>query len=199
MTTKNSIIKKLVVAYFFLSFSACDSNNSNDNNKPNPQNQNIARIVVSKDGVGPINAQTPFNMHQMTVAFQDFSVTEFTQSKQGVGSPVIRVSEEGKPLLIINPDSQQQNIFSVFILSPRIGNALNHPIGTQYNKIYPHDQLEPCAAGSDDFIGKVLCAAPSTPNILYAFTGEHDTTKLTTPPLETLANWHLDTIIWKAP
>ncbi|MCK5725438.1 MAG: DUF1131 family protein [Thiotrichaceae bacterium] len=191
-------LNTLALACLSLSLSACNNETDNNSHQEIGKEIKLNQILISRDGIGPINKSMPFNMHQVTKAFPDFSVTEFTQSKKGVTSPVIRVSDEGKPLLIINPDSKQQSIFSIFVRSSRIGNSLGHPVGTQYKKVYP-DHREPCTAGTDDFIGKVLCVAPNAHNILYAFAGNNNTNKPATPPLEVLANWHLETIIWRKP
>ncbi len=154
-------------------------------------------IVLSADGVGPINASTPFNMHQITRAFEDYSVTEYTQFQKGNTEPVIRISEDGKPLILINPDIEKKGIFSVFVMSNKIGNALGHNIGMPYNKIYRYNEVEPCIAGTEEFTGKVLCIAPKVQNILYVFSGRWDGPKDEAPPAAILSSWTLDTIVWK--
>lgn len=153
--------------------------------------------MLSTDGVGPINASTPFNMHQITLAFQDYSVTEYTQFQDGDSIPVIRVSENGKPLLLIHPDEKRNNIFSIYIMSNKVGNALGHEIGTAYNKIYNYGETEPCIAGTEEFTGRVLCMAPKATNLLYVFSGNWDGPKKEAPPTAILTSWVLDTIIWR--
>ena len=174
---------------------ACDS----DKNSTNASKKRAVQpsIMLSADGVGPINASTPFNMHQITLAFQDYSVTEYTQFQHGDSIPVIRVSEDGKPLLLINPDNEQKSIFSIFVMSNKIGNVLGHEIGTPYNKIYNYGETEPCTAGSEEFTGKVLCLAPNASNLLYVFAGDWDGPKTETPPTPILSTWELKTIIWR--
>lgn len=170
---------------------------SDEEAKPKTSGSNVSKIMLSTDGVGPINASTPFNMHQVTLAFQDYSVTEYTQFKKESSTPVIRVSEGGKPLLLINPDNSNEKIFSIFIMSNKIGNSLGHELGTLYNKIYHYKETEPCIAGTDDFLGKVLCMAPKAENILYVFSGIWDGPKDEAPPTAILSEWALDSIVWK--
>lgn len=170
---------------------------SDEDAKPKAPAANVSKIMLSTDGVGPINASTPFNMHQVTLAFQDYSVTEYTQFKKESSTPVIRVSEDGKPLLLINPDNSHKKIFSIFILDNTIGNSLGHKLGVLYNKIYKYEETEPCIAGTDDFLGKVLCMAPKTKNILYVFSGIWDGPKDEAPPTAILSEWALDSIVWK--
>lgn len=171
--------------------------NSNDQSEARSPEADDNRIMLSVDGVGPINTSTPFNMHQVTIAFQDYSVTEYTQFTKDNSSLVIRVSENGKPLLLINPDSSHEKIFSIFIQSNKIGNSLGHEIGSIYNTIYTYEETEPCIAGTEEFTGKVLCLAPKTRNILYVFSGIWDGPKNEAPPTAILAEWKLVSIIWK--
>ncbi len=192
MNTRTAVLFSLMLSLLI----ACGSRDKADETA-NPQKKQHNPIVLSADGVGPINASTPFNMHQITRAFQDYSVTEYRQFQSGNAEPVIRISEAGKPLILINPDADQKGIFSVFVMSNKIGNALGHDIGTPFNKIYTYDTTEPCIAGTEEFTGKVLCIAPSAQNILYVFSGKWDGPNNEVPPAAILASWVLDTIVWK--
>lgn len=51
----------------------------------------------------------------------------------------------------------------------------------------------------EDLAGKVLCRAPNTGNILYLFSGTWDGTNNNLPPLPVLANWQIESFIWKPP
>ncbi len=187
---------KIIILFSLLTLFTAGCESAEDP-KPKAVDYNVSKIMLSTDGVGPINASTPFNMRQVTRAFQDYSVTEFTQFKKESSTPVIRVSEDGKPLLLINPDNSREKIFSIFIMSNKIGNSLGHELGTQYNKIYNYEETEPCIAGTDDFLGKVLCMAPKAENILYVFSGIWDGPKDEAPPTAILSEWALDSIVWK--
>lgn len=174
---------------------ACGNDKADTNNSlANTPQQNI---ILSADGVGPINAQTPFNIHQVTLAFPDFSVEEFTDKKEVDGGRIIRISENGKPILILHPDQDQKLIYSIIIQSTHVGNILGHNIGAIFSDIYSYEQTEACTTGTDELTGKVLCFAPKTPNILYVFSGTSDTPDTQVPPPNILANWKLNSIIWK--
>jgi len=154
-------------------------------------------ITLSAAGVGPLNVSTPFNIHQITLAFDNYSVTEYTKFQQGEQTPVIRVSENGTPLIIINPDTKGDSIFSIMVNSKQIGNTLGHEIGNLYQAVYNHENREPCMAGAEEFSGKVLCIAPKTANIIYQFRGQWDGPDGEIPPTEILSEWVLESIIWK--
>jgi hypothetical protein len=171
------------------------------NNEQNPQQAQTTNtnkdVTISADGVGAINSQTPFNIHQLTQAFPDYSVVEQLSYQKGSQTPVIRISKDGKALMTLNPDQDLKKIFSVTVKSNQIGNSLGHEIGQTYNQIYTYGETEECAPGVEDFSGKVLCFAPKTPNILYLFSGNWDGANNQLPPTEVLASWVLESIIWR--
>ncbi len=156
-----------------------------------------ADIVLSADGVGPLNASTTFNMHQMTVAFSDYSVEEMINFQSGAPYPVVRVSKGGNTILTINPDDSRQNIYSVIIEDNTVNNSLGHPLGSSYSDIYAYGQTEKCQPGSQDMAGKVLCYAPKAPNILYVFNGKWNGPDNKMPPKEILQDWVLESIVWR--
>lgn len=153
--------------------------------------------ILSADGVGPINAETRFNLHDITTAFQSLNVTQQTNYTEGVAYPVITVKKDTKLLLTINPDAKQDKIFSVMAHDNLIGNRLGHHIGMRFADIYTTANEAECAGGTAEFAGKVLCYAPHAGNVLYQFKGAWNGATGQIPPQEVLANWELDAIVWK--
>lgn len=155
--------------------------------------------MLSADGIGPLNAETTFNLHELTMVFQGLNVTQRTNYSEGEQYPVIQVAKGLKTLLTINPDLQQEKIFSVQVHDNLIGNQLGHGIGMKFADIYAYDQLEDCGAGAEEMSGKVLCYAPKTPNILYLFAGSWNGPDGQVPPSDVLARWKLEGMVWKPP
>jgi hypothetical protein len=154
-------------------------------------------IVLSANGVGPINATTSFNMHQMTLAFSDYNVVEELNYHSGTPYPVIRISDGVKTMMTIIPDGSQKNIFSIMIEDNLIINSLGHHLGSNYSEIYTYGQNEECQPGADDMSGKVICYAPKTPNILYVFNGSSAGETGVVPAADVLQGWGLESIIWR--
>lgn len=153
--------------------------------------------MLSVDGVGPINAQTAFNLHDITTVFQGLNVTQQLHYHKGQKYPVIDVTKDTKTLLVINPDVKQQKVFSVMVKDNLIGNRLGHTIGMRFADIYAYGQTEECAAGTEELAGKVLCYAPQTGNILYLFGGTWNGAVGAVPPKDVLATWQMEAMIWK--
>jgi len=193
--TKNPLLIIMLTLIVSIGLTACDNDDAKEVTTTAPENKTI---ILSADGIGPINATTSFNMHQMTLAFSDYSVVEEVNFQDGNPFPAIRISEGVKTILNIIPDAAHKNIYSVIIEDNIIQNSLGHHLGTLYNKVYTYGQNEQCQAGYSDMSGKVLCYAPNTPNILYVFNGKWDnpvTGKI--PPADVLQGWSLESIIWR--
>ena len=156
-------------------------------------------FVLSPDGVGPLNADTPFNFVRIGEAFQGYNVAQETHFLAGEKYPVITVKQKVTPLISINPDYRQQGVFSIVAHNNLIGNKLGHRIGDKFNEIYSYGKTEECGPGIDEWAGKVMCYAPQTGNILYLFAGEQTNTKNQVPPPEVMADWTLEAIVWKPP
>jgi len=187
--------KKIITVVALSTFLSACSND--DDKKTTVVTDTIPEIVLSADGVGPLNASTSFNMHQMTVAFSDYSVEEVINFQQSAPYPVVRISKNGNSLITVNPDPSRQNIYSIIIEDNKVKNSLGHHLGSVYNDVYTYGQTEKCQAGIQDMSGKVLCYAPKTPNILYVFNGKWNGADGKIPPAEILQDWILESIVWR--
>lgn len=192
-------IKHKLIAILFGSIitllSACDND---DKEKTEEAPVQDTSITLSQDGIGPINATTSFNMHQMTLAFSGYNVVEEVNYVEGKPFSAIRISEGVNTVMSIIPDASRQGIYSVIIEDNIVKNSLGHPLGTAYNDIYTYGQNEKCQAGTEDFAGKMLCYAPQFPNILYVFNGKWDDAATgKAPPADILQGWGLESIIWR--
>lgn len=156
-------------------------------------------FMLSGDGVGPLNAETPFNLVRIGDAFQEYNVAEETHFNNGEKYPVITVRQQVKPLLTINPDFQQKRIFSIIVHDNLVGNKLGHSIGSKFSEIYTPANLEQCAPGVEDWAGKVMCFAPKNTNILYLFSGAVPKVTDTVPKPAEMQDWVLESMVWRAP
>lgn len=170
---------------------------SNDDEEKKVTTEKENKIVLSADGIGAINASSSFNMHQITLAFSKYNVVEELNYHTGTPYPVIRVADGVKTIMTVIPDAAQQNIYSVIVEDNTISNSLGHHLGTPYKTVY-EEKAEQCQAGAEDMLGKALCYAPKTPNVIYIFNGKSGSSiegKL--PSDEDLQDWILESIIWR--
>ncbi len=156
------------------------------------------RATVSDLGVGTVTTDTPFNIHQITLAFPNYSVVEELNFQEGEQYPIISVSKGANTLITINPTLDLKSIYSVVVEDNLINNSLNHRLGTLFSDIYADENKAfKCQAGAEEMSGKVLCLAPAASNLLYQFAGTWSGPDAQLPPKEVLLGWALETIIWK--
>jgi hypothetical protein len=180
--------------------SACGDDNATNNSLQATQTLDATSsntILLSSKNIGPINAQTPFNIHHFTMAFQGFNVSQQTSFQEGEAYPVIRVAQGAKNLMTINPTADQTGLYSVVIEDNLVRNQLGHRLSTQFSMIYTEGNIEKCLAGQEELSGKTICYAPNTHNILYIFSGRWNGPDGEIPPKDVLSTWTLDAIIWK--
>ena len=134
--SRNISLIGIIGLFTLLSLSGCGG--KDDKKMKMAKAEEDKTIVLSESGVGPINATTSFNMHQMTVAFSDFNVVEELNYHSGSPYPVIRISEGVKTIMTIIPDGSQKNIFSIIIEDNLIVNSLEHHLGTSYSEVYTY-------------------------------------------------------------
>ena len=172
--------------------------NAQTNNDKASVTANHNRLKISDAGVGPINSATRFNIHDITVAFPNYSVVEQLNFQEGESYPIISVSKGAKTLMTLNPTRDLKSIYSVVVEDNLISNSLNHRIGTLFSDIFTNkDGKFNCQAGAEEMSGKVLCLPPNSANILYLFTGKWSGPDGETPPNDILFGWELESIIWK--
>jgi hypothetical protein len=160
--------------------------------------QTANRPSVSDLGVGSITQETPFNIHQVTLAFPNYSVVEELNFQEGEQYPIISVSKGANTLITINPSLDLKSIYSVVVEDNLINNSLNHRLGTLFSDIFADENKEfKCQAGAEEMSGKVLCLAPGASKLLYQFAGKWTGPDAQLPPKEILSGWALETIIWK--
>ena len=192
---KSGLMTAVLAVSLSIILSSCDNEKKIDTiDTAAPQDTSI---MLSADGIGPINATTSFNMHQMTVAFGNYNVVEEVNYTEGNPFPAIRISEGVNTIMKIIPDASQQGIYSVMIEDNIVKNSLGHPLGTTYSNIYAYGQNEKCQPGVQDYSGKMLCYAPEFHNILYVFNGTSNNTAGKVPPADVLQGWALESIIWR--
>jgi len=192
--------RSLLIFVLFTLLSSCGGNEDNKEQATQAAkaiSPNSNAIVLSSDGVGSINANTPFNIHTITQAFDGLNVSQQTSFQEGEAYPVIRVAKGAKTLFTINPTASKESIYSVIIEDNLIHNHLGHRLSTKFSSIYTYEQVEKCQVGQEELSGKTICYAPNMRNILYIFTGRWSGPDGEMPPEDVLSTWTLDSIIWK--
>lgn len=188
--------KAILLCLSFVLLSACSSDNDGSSGQSSIPLSADA-IILLVDGIGPINSNTSFNIHDITQLFDDLNVSQQTSFQEGESYPIIRVAKGAKTLMTINPTADLNNIYSIVVEDNLVKNNLGHRLSTKFSNVYNHGKAEKCLAGQEELLGKTICYAPKARNILYVFTGRWSGPNNKIPPDDVLSTWTLDSIIWK--
>jgi hypothetical protein len=152
-------------------------------------------FTVTDQGVGPINALTPFDKIELEKILKDYLIVEGNSSARGATSPIFRVSdEEIGELFVLYPNADNTSVSLIVITSPSIHDTSGVSVGTTYDTIFGDQLVADAYPGIQHYTGHVLCHAPGSANITYVFQGDWTGPDGIIPPLNVLQSWTLKEI-----
>ena len=155
------------------------------------------QLTVSEAGLGGLKPDTPFSEDQIQQLFPNFDIVKDSSSTEGELFPVFCIRKDGQDILVINPTSDYQHIFSVQIKSKTVKNQLEANLGSTYHDVYGNQLDKSCSPGVEEQSGKIICLALGSKRIMYVFAGEWHGPDGVLPPIEILRSWELSEIVWK--
>lgn len=160
-----------------------------------------ADLTVTRTGVGPLNASTPYSATLVQNMLPGFTVTSGRESNGFDQLVFIKVGDEGGELLDLLSDQSGRRVEGIMVHSPRIQDATGARVGMPFYQIYGASVPTTCLPGWDASLGNVTCPAPNAPNVYYVFNGpgapasKHNVeTRL--PPYDVLRYWPVIGILW---
>ena len=158
----------------------------------------MTELVVSEKELGGINSNTPFRKNEIQELFPKFDIIKDVSTTEGEIFPIFRIKKYGQDILVINPTTDRQHIFSIQIKSEIVKNELGSNLGSTYHEIYgDQPPINNCSSGIEEQSGKVICSASGSEHIIYVFSGKWHGPDGVLPPTEILQSWKLIEIIWK--
>lgn len=154
-------------------------------------------ITISEEGVGPINAATPFDIGAIQKLLPSFRVTSGVASTEGIEFPTIRVMDGETELFVIAPDENRRTIGSVVITSARVPHAGKGKVGALFSEIYGDSILSECFMGTEQESGNVICRLSPTSHIRFVFKGASDRLDEGMPSRAALKKWRVDVMFWR--
>ena len=73
------------------------------------------QLTVSEAHLGKLKPDTPFREDRIQQLFPNFDIVKDTSSTEGELFPIFRIRKNSQDILVINPTSDHQHIFSVEI------------------------------------------------------------------------------------
>ena len=153
-------------------------------------------IRVSEHGVGGVTKNTLFNKEGLEDALPGLEIVEEMLATEDQQYPILKAYHKGEPVLTIIPNQSTKKVYSVWVSSNRVGNALGDRLGTRFETIYAPGKPANCQAGMEEYSGRVICTAPAGKHIKYLFEGHWNGPDGELPPVKVMALWLLTRIIW---
>lgn len=168
-----------------------------DTNTQAASNNALASSIQVTDlGIGGLTAVTPFSAEAIQATFPNMDVTMQTQSIEGVDYPVIVVSDGDAGKMEIEPTSDAALIYRIKAIGAQFSGLSGHTVGDTFESVYGSTTPDSCVAGMDAAAGFVLCLAPSSQNVQYAFAGGWNYTFDQLPDEAALSDGVLQQIVW---
>lgn len=152
-------------------------------------------LKVTKDGVGPINGSTAFDLATIKVLFPKAKVDNaFLHFGEGPAQPIINVEQDNVPLAEIGKTDEGE-IAYVRVNAGDVRGPKDEQLLAKWADLgFTVDQ---CRAGEGREINAVVCVRSEAPTVSYVF-GIPGWTKGGVPPEATLkAKGQLNELIWR--
>jgi len=162
----------------------------------NPMNWFGSSLAVSDRGVGDLTAATPMTEEAIKAALDnDFTLRSGMGTNNGQVVAFYQALDEGKVVLTVS-GPERGTVARIDVTGADIA-AGDVEIGTPFSDLYSK-AFGACEKGQSDDEQGVECAAPDSRHLSYLFTGTSNAPAGLMPADDTLKNWKVSKIIWRA-
>lgn len=156
-------------------------------------------LKVTRDGVGPINGSTAFDLATIKALFPKAKVdSAFLHFSQGPPRPIINVEQDNVPLAEIGKTPEGEGSGEIAYVRVAAGDAR----GPKDERLLAKWSdlgftVGQCRAGEGREVNQTICVRPEAPSVSYVF-GVPGWTKGGVPPEATLkAKGQLNELVWR--
>jgi len=152
-------------------------------------------LKVTKDGVGPINASTAFDLATLKALFPKARVdSAFLHFGQGPAQPIINVEQDNTPLAEIGKTDEGEIAYVRVNAGDARGPKDERLLAKWADLGFTVDQ---CRAGEGREVNQTICVRPEAPTVSYVF-GVPGFTGQGVPPEAILkAKGQLNELVWR--
>lgn len=160
-----------------------------------PWNWFGSSATVSEQGVAGLNAMTAMNETAISNGLNDnYHLRSGMKTANGDIVPYFEALKDNQVMLVINGNNGTVNRIDVMDSSIKSDSGVK--IGTPFSDLY-NKAFGACEQGRGDDADLVVCKAPRSAHISYAFKGEWSGPESLLPSDDTLKKWTLNKIIWQ--
>ncbi len=150
---------------------------------------------ITKDGVGPINGSTAFDLPTLKVLFPKAKVEQaFLHFGEGPPQPIINVEQDQVPLLEIGKTDEGEIAYVRAAAGDVRGPKDEQLLAKWADLGFTVDQ---CRAGEGREINQTICVHPEAPTVSYVFGVPGWTGKTIPPEAKLKAKGQLNELVWR--
>jgi hypothetical protein len=124
-------------------------------------------LKITKDGVGPINGATAFDLATLKVLFPKAKVEQaFLHIGEGPAQPIINVEQDKVPLLEIGKTDEGE-IAYVRAAAGEVRGPRDERLLAKWRDL--DFTLDHCRAGEGREVNQTICVRPDAPTVSYVF------------------------------
>jgi hypothetical protein len=152
-------------------------------------------LKIGKDGVGPINGSTAFDLATLKALFPKAKVeSAFLHAGQGPALPIINVEQDNVPLLEIGKGDEGQIAYVRAAAGDVRGPKDEQLLAKWADLGFTVDQ---CRAGEGREVNQTICVRPEAPTVSYVFGIPGWTGKGLPPEASLKAKGQLNELVWR--
>ena len=152
-------------------------------------------LKIGKDGVGPINGSTAFDLATLKALFPKAKVeSAFLHTGQGPPLPIINVEQDNVPLLEIGKGDEGQ-IAYVRVAAGDVRGPKDEQLLAKWADL--GFTLDQCRAGEGREINQTICVRPEAPTVSYVFGVPGWAGKGLPPETSLKAKGQLNELVWR--
>ena len=152
-------------------------------------------LKITKDGVGPINGATAFDLATLKVLFPKAKVEQaFLHFGEGPAQPIINVEQDKVPLLEIGKTDEGE-IAYVRAAAGDVRGPKDEALLAKWRDL--GFTLDQCRAGEGREVNQTICVRPEAPTVSYVFGVPGYTGKGLQSEAALKAKGQLNELVWR--
>ena len=186
---------RLMILGLPLMLAGCSTMSSVQWSSALPWNWFGSSATVSEQGVAGLNSTTPMDEEVVREGLSDnYRLRNGMKTTNGEIVSYFEALKDQRVMLIINGSNGK--VSRIDVMDPSIESEKGVKIGTPFGDLYDK-AFGVCEQGRGDDDYLVVCKAPNSSHISYAFKGEWTGPESLLPSDDMLKKWTLTKIIWQ--
>jgi len=163
----------------------------------NPMNWFSSSLKVTDQGVGKVTASTPLTEDAIKDALDgDYRLRSGMSMNDGKMLAFYQAMD-GKEVKMTLSGELKGSVQRIDVTDPKVESEWGVKVGTPFSDLYTK-AFESCVKGTGDDAQSVVCKAPQSQHVSYVFSGIWHGPEELMPSDDSLKEWKVSKIVWRA-